>query len=435
MDIRNSKEIIKDILGRYSFSSRYFENGFGWELGLANFYGEPKAAIDFLLASAFTGNKVIGFFKQVPIFSISRFIRGECIFIAENLPEKMTIPTLFCRDSKNFANIFSCALKTSQESKLPVLIVIAPNAINGFANFEKPTIDQARTSPYIYIDSVHEVVTEDSMAANLKVAENVLAAEYPQKPFENSYISFNDPEAEYFNYFIPGRPPEIVKSLKNKKISMPEDEAVALYEFVLSNFGIRLQIESLENSKVCETKEFLCPGCPFVNIFIKSNLENKVVFTNISCEGLFAAYKPIFATIDTYAGMLSNGLNVETLFIGSASSYKPYYDDFIKNGRVVFLNNCGISGINNCSSIRHPKKFQKDKNTLYPFGCFNIKKYPKLSVKTKKCLCVEKNEPCDCMEKTKCPAIFISNGHASIDANLCVGCHACKAVCKFGAIS
>lgn len=436
MDIRNSKEIIKDILGRYSFSSIYFENGFGWEQGLANFYGEPKAAADFLLASAFTGNKVVGFFKHVPIFKINRFIRGECIFISENLPDKITIPTLFCRRSEDFAHIFSAALKTSQDSRLPVLVVISPNAVNGFASFVKPATDQARTSPYIHIDSAHEVVSEELMAANLKVAENVLAAECHQKPFENLRISFNDPEFEFFNYFIPGKPSDILKSLKNIKIQVPEDEAKFFYEFILNNFGVRLQIDVLANPKVCETKEFLCPGCPFVNIFIKSNLENKIVFTNVSCEGLFRAFKPIFATIDTYAGLLSNGLNVDSLFIGSASSYKPYYDDFLKNGHVVFLNDCGMGGISGSSAIRHPKKFQKDKkNILYPYSCFNIKKYSRPSIKPKKCICVEKGEPCDCMDKTKCPAIFISKGVPSIDANLCTGCYVCKAVCKFGAIS
>lgn len=436
MDIKNSKDIFKDLLNRYNFSSIYFENGYTWGQGLANFFAEPAAAADFLLSSAFTGNKVIGFFKNAPLFKTERFIRGECVFVAERIPAKIKSPTLFCRRPENFTSKLSAALKASRESKLPVFIIISPNAVNGFADFVKPEADLARTSPYLHPASLEIRPDEQSVSENMKIARQTLAAALPFQPFEKNELSFFDPGMEFFDYLIPGEPTEAVKALAGKKVSAPEDEAPFLRNFLKANYVLDLEISPLPVEPLPEVKEFLCPGCPFANIFIKWETENKMVFTDVSCDGIFKAFKLNFSSLDTYAGLLSNGLKAETMFIGAASSYKPYYDGFFKNGLVIFLNDCGLAGINVCSSVSHPKKFPKDmKNVLYPYGCFNIKKYSKPKIKVKKCVCIGQKGACECMEKTKCPALFVKDGSAAIDYDLCTGCYACKAACKPGAVS
>lgn len=436
MDIKNSKHIIKDILGRHNFASLYFENGFAWESGFANFYGEPAAAIEFLLSSAVTGNKVVGFFKNLPFFRIEYFIRGECVFVTENIPIKVKWPTIFCRKPENFSSKFALALKVSRESKLPVVLVVSQNAVNGYADFVKPETDLARTSPYIHPSTMNAKVEDKALADNFAVAENILKTELAQKAFVTDELSFIDPKLPFFDYLLPKRPTEAVLSLAGKKISVPEDEAAFITKFLKLNYSLDLSVIPIKNENLFETKEFLCPGCPFANIFIKFSSENKIIFTDVSCDGLFKAFDMVYSSFDSYGGLISKGLNMETVFIGVASAYKPYYKDFIKNGRVIFLNDCGVDGISVCSSIRHPKKFPKDKNNiLYPYGCFNIKKYSKPKIKAKKCHCHEKGESCEAMNKTKCPALFVSEGKINIDANLCSGCYACKTVCKFGAIS
>lgn len=436
MDIKNSKLIIKDIIGRYNFASLYFENGHSWENGLANFYGEPAAAIDFLLASAVTGNKVIGFFKHLPFFRIDYFLRGECVFVTENIPLKVKWTTVFCRKPENFSSKFALALKVSRESKLPVVLVVSQNAVNGFADFVKPDTDLVRTSPYIHPSTMETKIVERALTESFSTSEHILKTELPQQAFCEEGLSFTDSRLPFFDYLLPKRPTTSVLSLAGKQVAIPESETAFLTKFLKFNYNIDITVMSIQDENIFEGKEFLCPGCPFVNIFIKAPIENKMIFTDISCDGLYKAFNLTYATLDSYAGLLSKGLNMETVFIGVASSYKSYYKEFVKSGRMIFLNDCGTDSVSICSSIRHPKKFPKDKkNVLYPYSCFNIKKYSRPKVKAKKCHCCEKGEVCEPMEKTKCPALFVSQGKVEIDTNMCSGCYACKPVCKLGAIS
>ena len=46
----------------------------------------------------------------------------------------------------------------------------------------------------------------------------------------------------------------------------------------------------------------------------------------------------------------------------------------------------------------------------------------------------EKCRSCKKCLKVGCPAIFMKDGKATIDATLCVGCTVCNQVCPFGAI-
>jgi len=46
----------------------------------------------------------------------------------------------------------------------------------------------------------------------------------------------------------------------------------------------------------------------------------------------------------------------------------------------------------------------------------------------------DKCRSCKMCMKIGCPAISFADGHASIDASLCVGCDLCKKLCKFDAI-
>ena len=154
------------------------------------------------------------------------------------------------------------------------------------------------------------------------------------------------------------------------------------------------------------------------------------------CKGVLEAYQELnYLTIDGYMGIISSEVRSSTLFIGNASSYKSHYHNFIsKRGRVILLNDSDVPKVNGFSTIRHPKKLNKIKNTLYPYSCNNIKKYSKVKVKLNKCSCMKNNAPCSVFEKTLCPALYTAADGILIDNTMCSGCLACKELCSQGAV-
>ena len=241
----------------------------------------------------------------------------------------------------------------------------------------------------------------------------------------------------YFpDYFIPEIKPAVFKILNNN-IAAYKSEKELLEKFFFNNYNTEFNFKEIEDKIYPQIHNLLCPGCPFVNIFARGVEKDTIIFTDITCKGVLEAYPELnFLTIDGYMGIISSDVRSSTLFIGRASSYKSHYNNFIsKRGRVILLNDSGVSRIDGFSSIRHPKKLNKTKNTLYPYSCNNIKKYSRVKVKLHKCSCIKNNTPCSVFEKTLCPAIYTSANSILIDNTMCNGCLACKVLCSQGAVS
>ena len=162
-----------------------------------------------------------------------------------------------------------------------------------------------------------------------------------------------------------------------------------------------------------------------------------IIYTDIKCEGVKKAFSELnFISIDGYIGIIASDIKVQTLFIGYASSYKPHYSKFLsKRGRMILLSDTGINKINGFSYIKHPKRVGNTKNLIYPYSCNNIKNFSKVKVRLNKCNCAAEHTSCGVLEKTLCPAIYKNSNNMLVDANMCNGCLACKAMCSKGALS
>lgn len=436
MDIRNSKEIIQNILERYNFAAIYSDgcNKFGIET--SKNYVDGNDAIDFLYSSATIGSKALGFFTELPFFEVTRPVRAECLFITQSLPKYISTPVIIIKNAEDIAARLTLALKLSVEHKVPVTVVITHNASNNYTDFERANNDLGRISPYISAATFKQSISKVELKETYNAVNNNLMQAFPVNSFENiTYISLQ--HKGYFpDYFVPEIKPAVFKVLSSD-IYTYKSEKDFLEKFFFNNYNTEFNFKEKEDKVYPQINNLLCPGCPFVNIFARGVEKDTIIFTDITCKGVLEAFPELnHITIDGYMGIISSEVRSSTLFIGKASSYKSHYSSFIsKRGRIILLNDSGISKIDGFSAIRHPKKLNKTKNTLYPYSCNNIKKYSKVKVKLNKCSCITNNTPCSVFEKTLCPAIYTSSNSILIDNSMCNGCLACKALCSQGAVS
>ncbi len=436
MDIRNSKEIIQNILERYNFAAIYSDscNKFGIET--SKNYIDGNDAIDFLYSSAIIGSKALGFFTELPFFEVTRPTRAECLFITQTLPKYISTPVIIIKNAEDISARLTLALKLSVEHKVPVTVVITHNASNNYTDFERANNDLGRISPYISASTFKQAIAKEELKETYNTINNNLLQAFSTNITDNiTHISLQ--HKGYFpDFFIPEIKPEIFKVFSNN-ISTYKSEKDLLEKFFFNNYNTEFRFKELEDKIYPQISNLLCPGCPFVNIFARGIEKDTIIFTNITCKGVLEAYPELnYLTIDGYMGIVSSEVRSSTLFIGRASSYKSHYNNFIsKRGRVILLNDSGVSKIDGFSTIRHPKKLTKTKNTLYPYSCNNIKKYSRVKVKLNKCSCMKDNTPCSVFEKTLCPAIYTSANSILIDNTMCNGCLACKVLCSQGAVS
>lgn len=435
MDIRNSKEIIQNILERYNFNAIYSDscNKFGIET--SKNYVDGNDAIDFLYSSAVIGSKALGFFTELPFFEVTRPLRAECLFITQTLPKYISTPVIIIKNAEDISSRLTLALKLSVEHKVPVTVVITHNASNNYTDFERANNDLGRISPYISASTFKQSITKEELKETYKTINSALMQALPPKQIENiSQIALQ--HKGYFpDFFVPEIKPENITRFNN--LTVYKSEKDLLEKFFFNNYNVELSFKETDDKIYPKISNLLCPGCPFVNIFARGVEKDTIIFTDITCKGVLEAYPELnFLTIDGYMGIISSEVRSSTLFIGSASSYKSHYYNFIsKRGRVILLNDSGISKIDGFSSIRHPKKLNKIKNILYPYSCNNIKKYSRVKVKLNKCSCIKNNTPCSVFEETLCPAIYTSANNILVDSAMCNGCLACKALCSQGAVS
>ena len=436
MDIRNSKEIIQNILERYNFTAIYSDscNKFGIET--SKNYVDGNDAIDFLYSSATIGSKALGFFTELPFFEVTRPLRAECLFITQTLPKYISTPVIIIKNAEDISARLTLALKISVEHKVPVTVVITHNAANNYTDFERANNDLGRISPYISASTFKQYISKVELKETYNTINNNLMQALPADNSENVTLISLQNKGYFPEYFVPEIKPAVFKILNNN-IAAYKSEKELLEKFFFNNYNTEFNFKEIEDKIYPQINNLLCPGCPFVNIFARGVEKDTIIFTDITCKGVLEAYPELnFLTIDGYMGIISSDVRSSTLFIGRASSYKSHYNNFIsKRGRVILLNDSGVSKIDGFSTIRHPKKLNKTKNTLYPYSCNNIKKYSKVKVKLNKCSCIKNDTPCSVFEKTLCPAIYTSANGISIDSSMCNGCLACKVLCSQGAVS
>lgn len=433
MDIKNCKEIITEFVERYNFANIYTDNSLPIGNNQSSLFFKNSEAISFLLASSITGSKNIGFFRLLPNVNVTHPLRGECIFISRQLPDKIDIPTIFCRKPEELSKILVLAIKASSESKLPISVVMSDNAVNNYTISEKITCDLVRASAYLHKNTYQTKMTQSNLEDCYNTVENIFNQNLDNN-ISDTLISFNDSKSSFFSYLMPNKAPDKILSSKSKYSSY-EDEVYQIEKLLNNTYSLNISIDSTEKDEhLPEFKDFLCPGCPIVNIIAKLKNDETIIFTDIDCKGVEKAFNINIASFETYLGIISDNLSVKTIFIGSASNYKQYHNKMLKNGQVIFLNDCNINNIPICTTIKNPKKLTTNKNQLFPYSCSNIKNYNKVKINLKKCNCLEENKEPICIDKVKCPAFYVKDNKVYIDNNTCTGCVACKIVCPNGAI-
>ena len=436
MDMKNSKEITKNILERYNFDVIYSHTEYVYGMISSQNFIDEKNAVDYLYSAAVVGNKAVGIFDELPYFELDLPVRSECIFITSKLMKRISAPTIFIRKPDEISDRLSLALKISVESKLPIVVVMTPNAENNYAEFNKINTDLGRISPYLSSATFHNKLSGNDINSALASADEMLASIMPDKDLSENTLSLYDPNVAFVDYLIPYKLHNSIKKLINNTINVYIDEQEELYNFFYFNYGVELKFNSIANTRGFHTEEILCPGCPFVNIFAKINDKDIVIFSDITCAGVKYVFPQInYISIDGYIGLTNNDLRVKTLFIGKTSTYRLHYRKYINNAKIILLNDTSIRKLDGFTNIRHPKKLNANKNTLYPYGCSYIKSYSRVKVKEKKCKCFQGGNTCSALQETRCPALYKLDNILQIDSNMCKGCLACKLTCKFGAIS
>ena len=336
MDIRNSKEIIQNILERYNFTAIYSDscNKFGIET--SKNYVDGNDAIDFLYSSATIGSKALGFFTELPFFEVTRPLRAECLFITQTLPKYISTPVIIIKNAEDISARLTLALKISVEHKVPVTVIITHNAANNYTDFERANNDLGRISPYISASTFKQYISKVELKETYNTINNNLMQALPADNSENVTLISLQNKGYFPEYFVPEIKPAVFKILNNN-IAAYKSEKELLEKFFFNNYNTEFNFKEIEDKIYPQINNLLCPGCPFVNIFARGVEKDTIIFTDITCKGVLEAYPELnFLTIDGYMGIISSDVRSSTLFIGRASSYKSHYNNFIsKRGRVI----------------------------------------------------------------------------------------------------
>lgn len=259
MDIRNSKEIIQNILERYNFTAIYSDscNKFGIET--SKNYVDGNDAIDFLYSSATIGSKSLGFFTELPFFEVTRPTRAECLFITQSLPKYISTPVIIIKNAEDISTRLTLALKISVEHKVPVTVVITHNASNNYTDFERANNDLGRISPYISASTFKQSISKEELKETYNTINNNLMQTFSANTADNiTHISLQ--HKGYFpDYFIPEIKPAIFKMLNNN-IAAYKSEKDLLEKFFFNNYNTEFCFKELEDKIYPQIHNLLCPG-------------------------------------------------------------------------------------------------------------------------------------------------------------------------------
>jgi NAD-dependent dihydropyrimidine dehydrogenase PreA subunit len=416
--IYSSTEYLTRYLQEFNFTSIFKEEAFMVPLK-PTFSLDPKRALYYLIASASVGNKALGLFEKLPPLPELKNLRGTCLLFSLSLPEDLSIPTFFCRSPEDSAELLPLAGRIAGESPYPVHIVLSQNVFNNYTGQTPPAESTVRLSPYISSATLSAAFDEEAAKARLTQLCDILP---PEKEL-GSEIAFELPKASFPRYIMPlGRKEYNVKNART---------TAASYAFLKGILGRNTKLVADLSAEEKKGKPYLCPGCPVGTIFTRLNLSESLVASSLSCPAIYELFDMHRMALTSYLGLISNGLNTPSVFIGNASRIRGAQPEMMKNGVFIALDDDNGKAL--FSNIGNPRKLKSLKNMTFPYACNNIKRYSPPKVKAKKCTCTgESTTPC--VEKTRCPALYF-NDSINIDKELCTGCGSCIVHCQHGAIS
>jgi NAD-dependent dihydropyrimidine dehydrogenase PreA subunit len=432
MDIKSSAEIIEDFLHKYNFQLIYKDKLFQIPIngGVTEF--NLSEALNYLIGASFTGNKSIGFFRKVKYINFNHLLRGECLIVVSELPEVLSVPTIFCKDIDTLPESLPLALKVTFETKLPVMLVLSEDVISNYTANQISDCELDRVAPYLTYEMLENRYSLDKLIEQYQLAEIILSKSFTTEIVIKDKLAFNDVNAAYFNYLVPFVKNKAIDLLTQKNNLLILEEETRLIDYVLKHYKIKFKFSTYNKQESIPLKTILCPGCPFVSIFNVFNTDEKLFITDIACESIKKAFKIQYAEVSQVMGYIYNMKNTEICFIGNLSNFHAKYIKHFENITCVLLNDCHLEA-NHYPPVSKPSKL-KEMSCIFPYSCNNIKSYGKVTLKEKKCLCIPNGKQPICMEKTFCPAISIKGDIVQIDQNVCILCENCKTTCPYGAL-
>jgi len=427
---KNSFEIITEFIEQAGFSTGFAEINFpiffpDYDLRLS-----ASEGINYLLGAATSGNKSIGFFHSPVYFNLHNFIKSECIFITTSLPENLCVPVIFCKNIVSLKNKLTTAIRVSEESGLPVILVISGSVLFNYCEIDDFEFDNGRMSPTIDKRSLDKKISTDNFLDNLNIAEALLSTSFDNKFSSGDTVSLNNEQGAFFDYIVPHiKSPQLESIEKCSEIFISENEE-RFFKILCLHYPLVFNYQVIPNKQEEELVPILCPGCPFAFIFSRLKTEVYLVFTDIKCPSLSrhlnVKIREAYFTIG-----LAHNIKNKLLFIGNVSNFKYPLINIDSNVEIILLKDTDTD------REFYPEvklnKLQKAGVTL-PYSCNNIKKYGQMKINPKKCKCLKKNERPECIEQSFCPALFRSDDIILINEDLCTGCGLCKSVCPYGAV-
>ncbi len=432
MTIINSTESLISYIQGMNFSTIYVEDNFPLAIP-GTFRMQAPNALQYMLASAAVGNKVIGFFHRIPKIFNDRPLRGICLLISTRLPDELETPAFFCRKPEQMADIFPRAIKVSTDTNMPVQIIIAANILNNYMTEPLPSGDLDRVSPYLNGSTFAAKRELQPAQQKLLAAYSALRTSFPQSAMP-AKLAFGLPDEEFPPYIFPVNIPEqraLFEGLRS--ISTTDTDLPFFHKLIHILHDMDIELTPALTPEPVETKTYLCPGCPFAAMYANLPLKEVIVFTSVQCEAAKHAYPIEQVSMMEYLGIVSRKLNVLTLFVGNLSEALPIRNALMENGTFILLNDCGEKAPFPPASS--PSKLKILKNATFPYSCNNIKKYAKIKNNIKKCVCYLNNANPGCADGSRCPALIRKANGIHINGKLCTGCRSCVSYCEKKALS
>jgi hypothetical protein len=423
---KTTKEILIEFIDRAKFDIVAVQHNFLLRLeGTVDFLN-PVEIVESLGTSAIFGKKCIAFMDKLPYYKIKNLLSGTFIIVSTKIPDDITIPTLFCKNTEQLGYFLETAYEISLDTRLPINIVLSETSVINFAKEYSFAIDNQQSRQNITksnLTQAEEYVIEEK----LSLAEAILSNKMPNN-LEQKILSFKF-EGSFFNYIIPHLKPPFKHQIYNAY-----DMEIKEFANIIGKLGITCEVIKYNDSiNDIKTRPSLCPGCPFVSIFSEMNLKEYFVFSDINCKSIYEIFDIIPLKINEFYGILISEVKQNFLFITNYSSFSQKY---LKNvnidGKVILLKDTDIDR-EFFKFIKYPFKISKA-NFIFPYSCDNIASYKIPKLKLEKCTCAANSKIPVCIDNTYCPALKIKGGKIDIDSSFCTGCRACVSYCTNGAL-
>lgn len=426
ISIISLKELFQKFIQKAFFNHVHKDMNFPLDIQADTGLSE-REILESLYSASVLGGRCLCFLNKIGEIKKNRLLNGILVIVSFSVPEKITVPTIFCKSLKDIVKALEVSIELSDEIRLPVAIVISERLAGSF--MEDADFRLGTQKSYSNLTKEHfKIMTENTLVDKLSVAEALLSNNFPQQKI-SGLLSF-DKDGNFFKYLVPFS--DLKGRIEPENIFVNESESGKL-KVVFKQYGLPLfLVKDDEIVPDSYLRQNLCPGCPFVSVLENINHKNYEIFTDVDCKAVQKKFGICRLDVSEAYGIFISSVNKKYIFIGRYSNFRDKFLDKIPKESVVILkdvNRCGdffkITG--------HPEKSGLP-NYIFPYACENIIRYKPVKFKPAKCNCIEKGIEPLCIKITSCPALELSDNKVFLNSGLCTGCNACIKPCPTGAL-